>query len=144
MRASSLFASLLLCLVACLPVQGQTREYQLLMNARGHALTAICMMEPAADGSLVGTIVNEFGVKAFDFTYTRGKARVLNVMGPLNKWYIRRVLRHDFTFLLRHLDDGQDAVQGKRRLTFAADGTIHLTSGRYKIDYTFTPLTQEP
>lgn len=144
MRASLLFVSLLFCLVICIPCKAQTQEYQLLMKTRGHELTALCMMESSADGRVAGTIVNEFGVKAFDFTYDKGKAKVLNVMGPLNKWYIRRVLRHDFAFLLTHLPDRKTAIKGKRKLTFEDNDTIHLVSGRYKIDYTFTPLSQEP
>ena len=54
------------------------------MDVRGREITSICMMNIEEDGSIVGTVVNEMGVKAFDFTYANGKAKVINVLGPLN------------------------------------------------------------
>lgn len=144
MRNISVFASLLLCFLCVLAGKAQTsREYSMEMSARGHELSAICMMETGADGNTVGTIVNEFGVKAFDFTFDGNKAKVLNVMGPLNKWYIRKVLRKDFSFLLRHLPAGKDATEGKRQLTFSPNGDISLVNGKFNISYTFTPMKSE-
>lgn len=115
------------------------REYQLLMEVRGRDITGLCLMSTDANGQVVGTVVNEMGVKAFDFTYADGKAKVLNVIGPMNKWYIRKVLRADFSFLLQHINDGHDAVWKKRSLTMAPDGVLVLRNGRYHINYTFTP-----
>ena len=116
------------------------RQYHLLMQVRGQEITSICMMNLQPDQSVVGTVVNEFGVKAFDFTYSQGRAKVLNVVGPLNKWYIRKVLRKDFTFLLKNLWSGQDLTEKKRTLTHQPDGIVTLRNDRFKISYTFTPM----
>lgn len=116
------------------------RQYHLLMQVRGQEITSICMMNLQPDQSVVGTVVNEFGVKAFDFTYSQGRAKVLNVVGPLNKWYIRKVLRKDFTFLLKNLWSGQDLTEKKRTLIHQPDGTVTLRNDRFKISYTFTPM----
>lgn len=108
------------------------------MQARGHEFTGFCIMEQAADGTLVGTLVNEMGVKAFDFTYADGKAKVLNVIAPLNKWYIRKVLQGDFAFILKHINEGKDADKKKRHLRRLPNGDIRMSNDRYKIYYTFT------
>ena len=111
MKRCLIFIELLFLLLPCSATE--SREYNLLMEVRGQEITAICMMNFEDDGSIVGTVVNEMGVKAFDFTYANGKAKVINVLGPLNKWYIRMVLRKDFSFILSNIDGGQNVVQKK-------------------------------
>lgn len=140
MRRCLIFIELLFLLLPCMATE--SREYQLLMEIRGQEITSICMMNVEDDGSIVGTVVNEMGVKAFDFTYANGKAKVINVLGPLNKWYIRMVLRKDFGFILSNIDRHQDVVYKKRSMTFTPDGDIVVKNDKYNIRYTFTP-TQE-
>ena len=119
------------------------REYQLLMEIRGREVTGICIVNAEDANHMVGTLVNEFGVKAFDFTYANGKAKVLNVVGPLNKWYIKKVLKRDFRFILPNLWRGKDVVEKKRRLTVMPNGDIIIRNDRFKIVYTFTPITEK-
>ena len=124
MKRCLAFVSLLwlLCLnttVAFSQTPSETfRQYHLLMQVRGQEITSICMMNLQPDQSVVGTVVNEFGVKAFDFTYSQGRAKVLNVVG----W------------------SGQDLTEKKRTLTHQPDGTVTLRNDRFKISYTFTPM----
>ena len=87
----------------------------------------------------MGTLVNEMGVKAFDFTYANGKSKVLNVIAPLDKWYIRKVLRGDLTFILSNINKRQDADHKKRHLRLMPNGDISVSNDRFKIKYTFTP-----
>lgn len=117
-----------------------TKEYQLLMKVRGHEITAICVMNVTSDNRIIGTVVNEFGVKSFDFTYADGKAKVLNVIGPLDKWYIRKVLKGDFSFFLSNYEQGKNVVKKKRKLTAMPNGDIIVTNERYDINYTFSPM----
>lgn len=144
MRASLLFVSLLfaLCPVMAQQVSGSSTssEYNVLMQARGNEFTALCFMEPTESGDLVGTLVNEFGIKVFDFTYSCGKAKVQNVMGPLNRWYIRRVLNRDLTFILSNLDKGENVTLKKRRLTILPGGDIKVSNERFNIHYTFSKV----
>lgn len=120
-----------------------TKDYQLLMQIRGHEITAICVMNVTSDNSIIGTVVNEFGVKSFDFTYSDGKAKVLNVIGPLDKWYIRKVLRGDISFFLSNYDQGKNAMKKKRKLTVMPNGDIIVSNERYNINYTFSPMQGE-
>ena len=139
MRRCLLFISLALLL--CLEAAGQ--EYNLLMQVRGRELTGVCVMDSRPDGSIMGTVVSEFGMKAFDFTYVKGKTKVLNVVTFLDKWYIRSVLRRDLAFILSNLPQGKDAQYKRRSMTFSPDGRIDVVNGKFNIRYTFTPMTSE-
>ena len=158
MRAFSILTSFFLLLSLCpcsaigaseagqkLTAEGDTvtKEYQLLMQIRGREMTAICVMNVTSDNSIIGTVVNEFGVKSFDFTYSDGKAKVLNVIGPLDKWYIRKVLRGDISFFLSNYDQGKNAMKKKRKLTVMPNGDIIVSNERYNINYTFSPMQGE-
>ena len=135
---SLLIWSLMTCLA-----QDDSREYNLLMQIRGQELTSICIMDFTDGQDIVGTVVNEFGVKAFDFTFDGSKAKICNVVGPLNKWYVKKILRADFSFILSNIRQGSDVTKKKRKLTFLPDGEIQFTNDRYNIHYTFTPLNSE-
>lgn len=135
----------LLCLTPCqatneLDDSLTIREYQFLMQARGHELTGLCIVNEVSEDTVMGTIVNEFGVKAFDFSIDNGKGRVFNVIRPLDKWYIRRVLKGDFGFIFNNMKRGQDLIIKKRHLSFMPNGEIHVRNEKYKIRYTFTPM----
>lgn len=98
------------------------REYQLLMNVRGNNISALCIMEIAQEDNIIGTVVNEMGMKVFDFTLQRGKIKILNVIAPLNKWYIRKKLRKDFLYMIPLLDQEEKFFDKKQ------------------VKYTFTPM----
>lgn len=119
------------------------QEYNLLMQVRGQEITGICVINTTPENEVVGTVVSEFGVKAFDFTYANGKAKVLNVIAMLDKWYIRKVLRKDLAFILENLPQGQDAVKKKRSISFLPNGDIEMKNGRFNIRYTFSPMKSE-
>ncbi len=126
---------LLLCQTPCM-----AQEYNLLMQVRGQEITGICVMNTSPENEVVGTVINEFGVKAFDFTYADGKTKVLNVVAMLDKWYIRKVLKKDLTFILSNMPEGKDTVKKKRRISFLPDGSIDMMNSRFNIHYTFTPI----
>ena len=119
------------------------QEYNLLMQVRGQEITGICVINTTPENEVVGTVVSEFGVKAFDFTYANGKAKVLNVIAMLDKWYIRKVLRKDLAFILENLPQGQDTVKKKRSISFLPNGDIEMKNGRFNIRYTFSPMNHE-
>ncbi|MBO5593424.1 MAG: hypothetical protein J5931_02335 [Prevotella sp.] len=140
MKRCLLFISLLLFLfqTPCL-----SKDYQLRMQVRGHDITGICMMDQSADDGIVGTVVNEFGMKAFDFIYDNKKVQLLNIVAFLDKWYIRKVLRKDLAFILSQMEQGVDFKKKSRSIQFKPDGEIEAVNSRYKIYYTFTPMISE-
>lgn len=119
------------------------KEYSLAVNIRGREITGICIINISADSSIVGTVVNEFGLKAFDFSYSSEKARIFNVMSPLDKWYIRKILRNDFRFILSNMFVNGDVISEKRRtMKKLPNGEITIENNRHKISYTFLPLIE--
>lgn len=134
---------ILLTLFASLTLHAEDIEYNLVMNARGNEITSLIIIRTEEDGSIIGTVANEFGVKSFDFTYRKGKAKVLNVIGPLNKWYIRRVLRGDMQLLLSNYLTKTNATKKKRTLSFLPDNSIRLENQRFNITYTLSPVEEQ-
>lgn len=112
-------------------LEAKTLQYGMLMTARGQEVTGVCVMEMSDDGSLVGSVVNEFGVKAFDFMFNKGKTKVLNVIKPLNKWYIRRVLRCDLNHIIPEII-GRNQQEGEQ---------VYRLGSR---SYVFTPIGDNP
>lgn len=152
MRAFLLSISLLLtCL---LPSFAQTEDgvasesYKVSINARGQEISGLAIMEPQADKSILGAIVNDFGVKVYDFVYSNGKTKISNVIAPLNKWYIRKVLRKDLSYILLSLSNDADPSvrarmsKAKRSTEKRADGTLTLTNHRYNIVYVLSPMNE--
>ncbi len=132
-------------------------EYRLSAQIRDNEITGICILNADADNIIVGTIVNEFGVKVFDFSYANGKVKIFNVIHQLDKWFIKRILRKDFLFFLSNFrqDERTNAINGnanaertilekKRSMRQTADGKIIVCNNKYKIMYTFTPISDAP
>ena len=121
-----------------------TYEYNLTMQVRGHEIAGICLMNKSADNSIMGTVINEFGMKAFDFIYDNGKIQLLNIVAFLDKWYIRKVLKKDLAFILSQIDKGVDFEKKPRKILFKPNGEVEVINSRYKIYYSFTPMISEP
>lgn len=89
------------------------------------SLSGLCVVRIERD-SLIGALINEFGVQAFDFHYDRisQKLRLQHLIPPLNRFFLRRVIQRDVR-------------------TFApyfATGRAFVHENRYGIRYEFSPL----
>ena len=94
------------------------------------SISGICVL--VTDSSEVrGSLFNEFGITALDFTYlpSKNKVRLHSVMSALDHWYIRRILRRDF----------RQIVPG---LLSAPSQPLNLKISQ--ISYSFTPLPNDP
>jgi len=98
-------------------------------------LTGIAMFKYMND-EWRGTVMNEFGVKAFDFVAPQGKCKLQNVLPFMDKWYIRRTIVSDFSHLLWGVP-----TKGKS-LAVSADGAFVLKNEKYNIEYSFQPIDQ--
>lgn len=99
-------------------------------------LTAICIVRQTDEG-VVGTVVNEFGLRAFDFTCKNNKVKVFNVMPMMDKWYIRKVLRTDLKVLTA---DHEVKLGRKRKLDLHLPDSMTLHDTRFGITYHFEQL----
>jgi len=78
-----------------------------------------------------GSLFNEFGITALDFTYlpSKNKVRLHSVMSALDHWYIRRILRRDLRQIVPNL-------------LGAPSQSFNLKISQ--ISYSFTPLPNDP
>jgi hypothetical protein len=101
------------------------------------------MMKMKSPTEIIGTVINEFGLTAFDFEYNGKKTKLSNLPPFLDKWYIRKVLQADMSFFFSKLPLQLDALKRSRQITFSPDGEVNLINIRFKIKYTFTPIIEE-
>lgn len=50
-----------------------------------------------------GVFINEFGLTAFEFVVCNGNCKIRNLIGQLDKWYIKRTLSDDYAFIFTTL-----------------------------------------
>lgn len=119
----------LLCLFsATLNIKAQEAKMTVEITFNKGYITGLCLLNTEND-TTYGTIMNEFGIKVFDFVYREPskKIKLLHLMPMLNKWYIKRVLKKDMCNIIPHL------------LESAA---YEYRNEKYNIHYLFTPLVQ--
>ncbi len=74
----------------------ESTRYTVAITFKNASFSGICVVKNIGT-QIAGTIVNEFGIRAFDFTMSRDRRRVrlLNVMKPLDKCLIRKTIARD-------------------------------------------------
>ena len=85
----------LLCLFsATLNIKAQEAKMTVEITFNKGYITGLCLLNTEND-TTYGTIMNEFGIKVFDFVYREPskKIKLLHLIPMLNKWYIKRVLK---------------------------------------------------
>lgn len=142
------FILFILCVIP--PLQGQQIvafdergifENSVVVDMRGDRLSGILMVKKR-EGGMVGTLVNEFGIKAFDFEYNSAvkgrlgsgkRVKLIDVVRFMDRWYIRRVLRRDIDYMLGFpnvpQDCGFEVVQEGKNIV--------IKDLKYRINYTF-------
>lgn len=106
---------------------GTKARFQAVIELPQGYLSGVCVL--LNDGEdLKGSFFNEFGISYMDFSYSVGKDKVKlhSVQPMMDKWYIRRVLRHDLRLLLLRMGEGVGEYRNEKR----------------KMTYRFTPLPE--
>lgn len=119
----------------------ELRRYTLHIDLpKGGHVSGVCLIRMEGDRGAM-SVVNEFGIKAFDAVCPgpRGRVKLSNVMPLLDKWYIRRVLAKDMSVLFRPTR----RLPRRRTLERREDGTLVLANKRFKITYRLKPLEDD-
>lgn len=108
---------------------GDRMKYTFSIELPKAYLNGICFLHHAPDGVVRGSLFNEFGISAFDFSYypEKDKVKLHHVIKMMDKWYIRRMLRHDLREVLHGLQQEKD----------------RYTNDKHHISYQFTYLNNE-
>jgi len=135
----------------------QLNRYQVSIQVKDNHITGICMLKKS-DDSWRGTLINEFGVKAFDFIVTPKKCDLLNTIAMLNKWYIRQTIAGDLHFLfeidnptvsfqkktVRSIDEQDGSLiiryQKKKSVTRMPDNKLELRNLKRSIVYSLNVI----
>lgn len=74
----------------------ESTRYTVAITFKTASFSGICVVKNIGT-QIAGTIVNEFGIRAFDFTMNRDRRRVklLAVMKPIDKCLIRKAIARD-------------------------------------------------
>lgn len=92
-------------------------------------------------GTIIGSMINEFGVSALSFVYDKreNRLKLQDLVSFLNKWYIKRVLKADLTFCLHVLYNTPFEKKHNYKLSVSETG-ISIANTKRHITYTFQPL----
>ena len=107
--------------------------YRVRLRAAGNDLTGICVVKRVGD-EWRGSLVNEFGSKAFDFVTTARRGMLLHVFPMMDRWYIRRTIAADLHFLFEV--DNAEAAFARRVERSERGDTIVAVSGRWRMTAT--------
>lgn len=86
---------------------GEKVHYNLHVEIHESYLSGICIIVNN-DGIIASSIVNEFGVSLMDFTYSeqKDKVKIRNTIKPLDRWYIKRILKRSLRGMLKAMKSG--------------------------------------
>lgn len=121
--------------------EGGRAQYTVTIGWKQARISGICIMK-SLGGEIVGSVVNEFGIRAFDFRYDprREVLKIENPIGFLDRWYIRKGLRSDLRILFRAADGVLPCERGGRRIERLDDGSLQLENRRRGLSYRFSPM----
>ena len=120
---------------------GEKRNYVTTVEYQKVSISGICIIK-CAEGRLFGSLINEFGIRMFDFIYDShtGTVKCCNVIKMMDKWYIRKVLKRDMAFMLSNAGTRPDErTDGHFRLTLD-EKTCILENTKNHIIYTFSHI----
>lgn len=127
----------------------EKNSYRVVLKTPKNSITGICMLKKAGD-EWRGTLINEFGAKAFDFIITDKKCELLHVISMMDKWYIKKTVAADLYYLFnvdhpnapfrkkleRFEQDGTLVVNYKKKqILVEPDGAISLKNNRRNLQY---------
>lgn len=133
MRACLLLISFLLALWC---VAGDVNRYDFELSGNQGEISGILVT--ADDGNVVkGSVINQFGLTAVDFGYNKlnQKVRLYHLVGFLNKWKIKYVLKRDLKAMMQVLY-GRDVERLPSRYKVTRDGNcMKLVNTRFGLNY---------
>lgn len=140
MRAFLLFLSSLAFFLC-----GQASRYQFEIETEKAFVSGI-MIVHSSDDEIRGEMFNEFGISVLGFTFDckKDKVKLHGVMGFLNKWYIKAVLKNDIRIALHSL---YDIPLKKTPKGYVIENDINgckIMNLKRDIKYSFYPLKIEP
>lgn len=114
-------------------------EYNFSLQFKNNTFTGVCVMKLMGQ-EIRGSIMNEFGVKAFDFVYDTNSRSIdlRNVIGFMNRLLVKRTLKADWKYLLSF--SSITKADKKRSIVVTERGEIIFKNKKRGIVYKLSPL----
>lgn len=114
-------------------------EYNFSLQFKNNTFTGVCVMKLMGQ-EIRGSIMNEFGVKAFDFVYDTNSRSIdlRNVIGFMNRLLVKRTLKADWKYLLSFSTITK--ADKKRSIVVTERGEIIFKNKKRGIVYKLSPL----
>ncbi|MDR0713417.1 MAG: hypothetical protein LBF89_04045 [Bacteroidales bacterium] len=131
-------------------------RYLATITTTGRQVTGVLMVKYDGTGWR-GALMNEFGIKLFDFASLGDKCRMEHLLPFLDRWYIRKTLAGDFRLLFgcdtpdakvfrqaqRRTDgDTLSITLRSREIRRFPDGKIKLQNKKNKMVYVFNKINK--
>ncbi len=118
--------------------QDTTVTYSVLIEFRNINISGICIIHDERQ-AVIGSCVNEFGIKMFDFKYDKrkDKFKLFNIVKMMDKWYIKRIVSSDLSVLFRK--ENTEKHLRKRTINASKDSVV-LANHKYKLRYKLVPI----
>lgn len=113
--------------------------YQVTLQAGKNQFTGICLLKKTGS-RWNGSLINEFGIKAFDFTSDTNTTRLQHTVSFLDKWYIRRTIEQDLHYLF-NMDTTGTGNEKKRYVRRESPTSFTLVNRKHHIRYTFNRIS---
>jgi hypothetical protein len=91
--------------------EDRINSYRVEIKMKDKQISGICLLKKVGD-EWRGSLVNELGAKAFDFTVTSQKCELKNVVSLMDKWYIRKTVASDL-YCLFEVDNPEASFRKK-------------------------------
>ena len=126
-----------------------SNRYRVTLKTPDNSITGICILKKSGE-EWRGTLINEMGVKAFNFIVTDEKCELLDVIAMMDKWYIKKTVAADLYYLFnvdnpkasfnkkleRFEQDGNLVVNNKKKqILVESDGSVLLMNNRHNLQY---------
>lgn len=135
---------------------GSTVKFKTSVSFQNAQISGILIVKNQND-TIRGAFVNEFGIKAFTFFATEKEGALLTQIKALNKWYIRKTVLSDLSFIffpegqcrwveslgeLKKTAKIERAVKGKTtgELTIVNDTLVTMVNNKRNITYQLTMI----
>jgi len=132
----------------------QTNRYRIAIVKDELNISGIWMVK-RMDETWRGAMINEFGLKIFDFTCTANRCKIIHPVAMMDKWYIKKTIADDVQFMLeadnpayktgrtarRSLDNNTLTITNKNRmLQRLPSGEMAMYNKKRNLTYTLNKM----
>jgi len=131
-------------------------SYRITLTTPKNTITGLCILKKNND-EWQGMLVNEMGIRAFNFIVTDEKCELLNVIPMMDKGYIKKTIAADLFFFI-HIDNPEAPFYQrlerfeqngfrivnykKKQVVVRPDGAVRMINKRRNLQYELRKMVE--